>query len=289
MMYGAGRLVSAFEQALVTKADREHVLVRKADVENILILLRVLAKVDERAMRGQGAPHPNLLPVQGTAADAVQSPEIQQVLKEAMKQLPVVQDGVDVTQDRFVTCSVCGLEVCVDDAHLYHREYIGDCCWDERLKTTERGDEMKTLKITVCGQPKTGKTTVAALIEEMLTSLSCKVEVNDPDRGPAAARPGVVARRFSDIKVVINVEQEPRVPSVQDSHDAVMAADKLISLTPVSFGQAMLTYAKTFGVVEVFPNGNVEVELPDGRVWDFTEPRDVTAEQMDRKPKGSQS
>lgn len=63
---------------------------------------------------------------------------------------------------------------------------------------------MKTLKITISGPPKTGKIT-AELIEEMLTSLSCEVEVNDPSR---RNKPSKIAPQFGrDTKFIIDVEQ----------------------------------------------------------------------------------
>lgn len=37
-----------------------------------------------------------------------------------------------------VKCKFCGKYVDANTAHLHCGEYIGDeCCWDERLKTTE--------------------------------------------------------------------------------------------------------------------------------------------------------
>lgn len=36
-----------------------------------------------------------------------------------------------------VECSLCGSEVTAQQAHLHQGKYIGDCCWDERLKASE--------------------------------------------------------------------------------------------------------------------------------------------------------
>lgn len=34
-------------------------------------------------------------------------------------------------------CSLCGKSGPTPDAHLHQDKYIGECCWDERLKATE--------------------------------------------------------------------------------------------------------------------------------------------------------
>jgi len=36
-----------------------------------------------------------------------------------------------------VECSLCGDDVTAAEAHLHQGKYIGDCCWDERLKASE--------------------------------------------------------------------------------------------------------------------------------------------------------
>jgi hypothetical protein len=34
-------------------------------------------------------------------------------------------------------CKLCGQKVDVNTAHRHQEGYIGECCWDERLRTTE--------------------------------------------------------------------------------------------------------------------------------------------------------
>ena len=41
----------------------------------------------------------------------------------------------DVTEE-FVSCYLCHRNIYVKDAHSHDGHYIGDCCWDERLRTT---------------------------------------------------------------------------------------------------------------------------------------------------------
>lgn len=36
-----------------------------------------------------------------------------------------------------VACSVCGNKTPADTAHLHQEKWIGECCWDERLKASE--------------------------------------------------------------------------------------------------------------------------------------------------------
>jgi len=36
-----------------------------------------------------------------------------------------------------LTCSVCKRDTPAETAHLHQGEYIGECCWDERLKASE--------------------------------------------------------------------------------------------------------------------------------------------------------
>jgi hypothetical protein len=36
-----------------------------------------------------------------------------------------------------VTCSVCGNQACAGGAHLHQDKWIGECCWDEKLKASE--------------------------------------------------------------------------------------------------------------------------------------------------------
>jgi len=36
-----------------------------------------------------------------------------------------------------VICSLCGNPTHADTAHLHQDKLIGECCWDERLRTTE--------------------------------------------------------------------------------------------------------------------------------------------------------
>jgi formylmethanofuran dehydrogenase subunit E len=36
-----------------------------------------------------------------------------------------------------VVCSLCGNPTLADTAHLHQGKLIGECCWDERLRTTE--------------------------------------------------------------------------------------------------------------------------------------------------------
>lgn len=36
-----------------------------------------------------------------------------------------------------VNCKLCGADSPVATAHLHQGEWVGDCCWDERLRATE--------------------------------------------------------------------------------------------------------------------------------------------------------
>jgi len=36
-----------------------------------------------------------------------------------------------------VTCKLCGKDTPAATAHLHQHEWVGECCWDDRLKTTE--------------------------------------------------------------------------------------------------------------------------------------------------------
>ncbi len=36
-----------------------------------------------------------------------------------------------------ITCSTCDGFTDSDAAHLHQGQYVGECCWDERLRTTE--------------------------------------------------------------------------------------------------------------------------------------------------------
>ena len=37
----------------------------------------------------------------------------------------------------YVTCKFCGKEIYPLDAHKHDTGYVGDCCWNERLRITE--------------------------------------------------------------------------------------------------------------------------------------------------------
>lgn len=36
-----------------------------------------------------------------------------------------------------VACKFCKKEANIQTAHLHQGEYVGECCWDERLRITE--------------------------------------------------------------------------------------------------------------------------------------------------------
>lgn len=41
-------------------------------------------------------------------------------------------------EDILITCALCGNSAVSKTAHLHQEQYIGDeCCWDERLKSSE--------------------------------------------------------------------------------------------------------------------------------------------------------
>lgn len=46
-------------------------------------------------------------------------------------------DCMDETGNELVNCSICGHGTPIDDAHLHQNEWVGECCWDDRLKITE--------------------------------------------------------------------------------------------------------------------------------------------------------
>ena len=49
---------------------------------------------------------------------------------------PVVENDT-ITDSETATCSLCGKPVLACLAHLHQGVWIGDCCWDERLRVTE--------------------------------------------------------------------------------------------------------------------------------------------------------
>lgn len=42
-----------------------------------------------------------------------------------------------VKAKEFVHCSLCGDLVPISEAHLHQDKWIGECCWDDRLKASE--------------------------------------------------------------------------------------------------------------------------------------------------------
>jgi len=38
---------------------------------------------------------------------------------------------------RNVRCKFCKTKISIKDAHRYRGKYVGECCWDERLRATE--------------------------------------------------------------------------------------------------------------------------------------------------------
>jgi len=44
---------------------------------------------------------------------------------------------VEVEEEETTTCKFCRKETPVKTAHLHQGEYVGECCWDERLRVTE--------------------------------------------------------------------------------------------------------------------------------------------------------
>lgn len=43
----------------------------------------------------------------------------------------------DRLAEEMVECRLCGKEASATTAHLHQGKWIGVCCWDERLRTTE--------------------------------------------------------------------------------------------------------------------------------------------------------
>jgi len=43
----------------------------------------------------------------------------------------------DEMEPETVTCCFCKRQTSVSTAHLHQDTWVGECCWDERLKTTE--------------------------------------------------------------------------------------------------------------------------------------------------------
>ena len=54
---------------------------------------------------------------------------------EAIKQTARALEEEEVCLDYY--CKCCTKKIDLDDAHLHQGEYVGECCWDERLRTTE--------------------------------------------------------------------------------------------------------------------------------------------------------
>jgi hypothetical protein len=47
------------------------------------------------------------------------------------------EDGESATPVERVPCALCGEPARADEAHRHGEGWIGECCWDERLRTTE--------------------------------------------------------------------------------------------------------------------------------------------------------
>jgi formylmethanofuran dehydrogenase subunit E len=52
-----------------------------------------------------------------------------------------IEEVAEIVREHFhmetVECKFCGNEIIVADAHLHDGEFVGECCWDERLRATE--------------------------------------------------------------------------------------------------------------------------------------------------------
>lgn len=42
-----------------------------------------------------------------------------------------------LTPPQMIMCDLCKEDTPMKTAHLHQGKYIGECCWDERLRTTE--------------------------------------------------------------------------------------------------------------------------------------------------------
>jgi hypothetical protein len=52
-----------------------------------------------------------------------------------------IADMIGTIRDAFdfgmVVCTVCEQDALASTAHLHQSQWIGDCCWDERLRSSE--------------------------------------------------------------------------------------------------------------------------------------------------------
>ena len=47
-------------------------------------------------------------------------------------------DSIEKSRKSLIKCSICGKSCDIKTAHLHQGKYIGDeCCWDERLRSSE--------------------------------------------------------------------------------------------------------------------------------------------------------
>lgn len=50
----------------------------------------------------------------------------------------IYDDDLDESIEETVSCSLCGEQCKAGTAHLHQGSFVGDeCCWDDRLKSTE--------------------------------------------------------------------------------------------------------------------------------------------------------
>jgi hypothetical protein len=45
--------------------------------------------------------------------------------------------GAGLAPPQMIMCDMCKEDTPANTAHLHQGKYIGECCWDDRLKTTE--------------------------------------------------------------------------------------------------------------------------------------------------------
>jgi formylmethanofuran dehydrogenase subunit E len=88
-----------------------------------------------------GGPHGKA----GTHADKMEKRARRMGTKEWLEEVEEEEEFLEDDHDEMdldsttimVVCSLCGNPTPADTVHLHHGKLIGECCWDERLRTTE--------------------------------------------------------------------------------------------------------------------------------------------------------
>lgn len=109
--------------------------VKKKEKDNLeTSVLKLLHKLSYRPGHEVVAPSLTYNELKGVLADVAGF--IDFVKFELGEDIDAPADAPEETQT--VKCKLCTRQVCSSTAHMHDGEWVGDnCCWDERLKSTE--------------------------------------------------------------------------------------------------------------------------------------------------------